>query len=100
MPEEPPRTTSLLPAASLRPQQAKRKQSPRPSKSGRKIPALSEAQLRLWADPEHRAKMVEARQHSAAERRKDVAKFTRLGVPDGMRKAEAVKLWDAARVGA
>jgi hypothetical protein len=76
---------------------AQRKRSPRPSIIGRKIPALAEAQRRLWADPDHRARMKEARQRSVAVRRTDPTKYTRLGVPDGMRRAEAQKLWDAAR---
>lgn len=80
-----------------RPPSAQRKRSPRPSITGRKIPALAEAQRRLWADPEHRAKMKAARQRSVAVRRTDPTKYTRLGVPDGMRRAEAQKLWDAAR---
>ena len=48
-------------------------------------------------DPEHRAKMTAARQRSSRQRRKDPTKFTRLGVPDGMRKADAMQAWDAAR---
>jgi hypothetical protein len=87
--DEPPRTTS-----SPRPP---RKRSPRPTVTGRKSPALAEAQRRLWQDPEHRAKMKAARQRSADARRKDPIKYSRTGVPDGMRKADAMNAWEAAR---
>ena len=40
-----------------------------------------------WAEPEYRAKMVE-RDHRREELRKaDPERFSRLGVPNGMRKA-------------
>jgi hypothetical protein len=41
--------------------------------------------------------MVAARQRSTEDRRKNPQKYSRLGVPNGMRKAEAMKARDTAR---
>jgi hypothetical protein len=41
--------------------------------------------------------MQEARARTAEDRRRNAAKYSRLGVPDGMRKAEADKLWAVAK---
>ncbi len=62
-----------------------RKRSPRPNKSGKKSASRSEA---------HK---LEARARTAEDRRRNPAKYSRLGVPDGMRKAEADKLWALAK---
>ena len=70
--------------------------SRRPTKTGRRSPAQSEAQKKLWRDPEHRRKMIAARHRSTEDRRKDPLKYSRLGVPTGMRKAEATALWETA----
>ena len=70
--------------------------SRRPTKTGRRSPAQSEAQKKLWRDPGHRRKMIAARHRSTEDRRKDPLKYSRLGVPTGMRKAEAMALWDTA----
>lgn len=69
----------------------RRKRSPRPTRyRGRlKKPGVAEAQKKLWADPEYRAKMMEKRRLAGEARR---GFSGRLGVPDGMRKAEADKL--------
>ena len=69
MPIEPPRTllTMTLPPPSGAPKKPPRKRSPRPTRSGRKCPAMAETQRRLWSDPEHRARMTVARQRSASE---------------------------------
>ena len=40
--------------------------------------------------------MIAARQRSTEDRRKNPLKYSRLGVPTGMRKAEAMALWDTA----
>ena len=40
--------------------------------------------------------MIAARQRSAEDRRRNPMKYSRLGVPTGMRKAEAMALWDIA----
>jgi hypothetical protein len=59
-------------------------------------PSHSEALKAKWADPEYRAKMVE-RDHRREELRKaDPERFSRLGVPNGMRKEEAKRLWAVA----
>jgi hypothetical protein len=52
---------------------------------------------RLWLDPEHRARMIAARARSAEDRRANPAHYSRIGVPDGMRQAEAMKAWAVAR---
>jgi len=70
--------------------------NPRPTKTGRRSPAQSEALTKLWQDPAYRSKMIASRHRSAEDRRKDPLKYSRLGVPTGMRKAEAMALWDTA----
>jgi hypothetical protein len=70
--------------------------TPRPTKSGRRSARQSEVQKQLWQIPEHREKMLTARARSAVDRRKDPKKYSRIGVPNGMRKAEAQKAWAAA----
>lgn len=68
----------------------KRKRSPRPTRyRGRlKKPGTGEAQKKLWADPTYRAMMMEKRK-AQGERAK--GHQNRLGIPDGMRKADAEK---------
>ena len=75
------------------------KSSPRHCPSERN-PALSKRLKELWADPEWRAKTLEKNQ-AAIRRKIERAKltgkrWTRYGVPDGMRKAKANKLWKKA----
>jgi hypothetical protein len=70
--------------------------NPRPTKTGRRSPAQSEALRKLWQDPAYRSKMIASRHRSTEDRRKDPLKYSRLGVPTGMRKAEAMVLWDTA----
>jgi hypothetical protein len=70
--------------------------NPRPTKTGRRSPAQSEALRKLWQDPAYRSKMIAARHRSTEDRRKDPLKYSRLGVPTGMRKAEAMALWHIA----
>jgi hypothetical protein len=86
-----------VPSEPQRPHRPPRKRSPRPSRSGIKKPGMAEAQRRLWQDPEHRAKMIAARRRTAEARRKNPHKYSRIGVPDGMRKAEATEAWARAR---
>lgn len=75
----------------------KRKTSPRPSKTKGRIkrPGTAAAQKALWADPAHRAKMLEACKRGAAKR-VAAGQKARLGVPDGMRKEKADKLREEA----
>jgi|SRR5215831_13133527 len=68
----------------------------RARKSGQRRPWASEAQKRLWRDHEHRAKMCEARARSGEARRADPIKYSRLGIPNGMHRAEADAAWKAA----
>jgi hypothetical protein len=49
-----------------------------------------------WADPAYRAKQVEGRKRLALDRARHPEKYSRAGVPNGMRKAEAQVLWDNA----
>src|SRR5215475_13127767 len=70
--------------------------TPRVPKSGQRRPWASEAQKRLWRDREHHAKMCEARAHSAEARRVDPIKYSRLGIPNGMNRAQADAAWQAA----
>ena len=49
-----------------------------------------------WADPAYRAKQIEGRQRTALDRARHPEKYSRAGVPNGMRKAEAQALWDEA----
>jgi hypothetical protein len=70
--------------------------NPRPTKTGTRSPAQSAALRKLWQDPAYRAKMIAARHRSTEDRRKDPLKYSRLGVPNGMRKAEAMAQWDTA----
>ena len=73
------------------------KRKSRPRKTKRKSPKHSELQTKLWATPEYRAKMIAARSRTAEDRRNNPQKYSRLGVPNGMHKAEATKAWDNAR---
>ena len=80
-----------------KPTKAPRKRSLQSYKTKRRSAAAAKAQHRLWRDPEHRAKMIAAGARSADDRRKNPQRYSRKGVPDGMRKAEAMKAWAEAR---
>jgi hypothetical protein len=56
------------------------------------------AQRALWADPEHRAKMCAAgfKPVDAEDHRANPTTYSRLGIPNGMRRAEADAAWGAA----
>jgi hypothetical protein len=65
--------------------------------SKRKYPASHSAALKAkWQDPEYRAKMAARDSRREELRQADPAKFSRLGVPNGMRKEEAQQKWDIA----
>src|ERR1035437_6296446 len=79
----------------------KRKASPRPqrytatrTRPPRTNPAAAAAMKLQWTDPVWRAQMMEKRK---AQGLKNVGGKSRLGVPDGMRKAEALPLVEAAK---
>jgi hypothetical protein len=54
------------------------------------------AMRKRWADPEYRAKQIEGRQRTVLDRVRHPDKYSRAGIPNGMRKAEAQALWDEA----
>ena len=75
-----------------KPRVKRRKRSPRPTRyRGRlkRSPEFIAAMKARWQDPEYRAKMMEKRRLAGAANRGFSGRF---GVPDGMRKVEAVKL--------
>jgi hypothetical protein len=49
-----------------------------------------------WADPAYRAKQIAGRHRTALDRARHPNKYSRAGVPNGMRKTEAQALWDKA----
>jgi hypothetical protein len=49
-----------------------------------------------WADPAFRAKQIAGRQRTALDRVRHPERYSRVGIPNGMRKAEAQALWDKA----
>ena len=59
-------------------------------------PSHSEAMKAKWLEPGYRAKMAERDNRREQLRKADPGRFSRLGVPNGMRKEEAVKLWNVA----
>lgn len=75
----------------------KRKTSKR-NKTGVLRPETSERLHKSWADPEWRAKTIASFTKAIAEgRAKNPERAFRFGVPDGMRRERAMKLWDKAR---
>jgi hypothetical protein len=80
--------------AGRKPRKPKRKTSSR-FKGWFKRPDLAEKMKAKWADPEYREKMKKV--HAAiAERRKTDPNCTRAGVPDGMRRRTAKRMWAKA----
>jgi hypothetical protein len=71
--------------------------TPRIPKSGQRRPERAEIQRQLWQDGQHRAKMIAARRRSAEARRQNPERYSRLGVPNGMHRAEAQALWTEAQ---
>jgi hypothetical protein len=71
-----------------------RRKSLRPGRSGNTKPRKSEALRKRWQGHEYRAKETERLRVMA----RDPSRRSRVGVPDGMRRAEAEKLWAEARV--
>jgi hypothetical protein len=49
-----------------------------------------------WTDPAFRAKQIEGRQRTVIARARHPEKYSRVWIPNGMRKAEAQALWDKA----
>ncbi|MBW7970950.1 hypothetical protein [Bradyrhizobium sp. BR 10289] len=73
-----------------------RKKSPR-TQGKRTISAASARLKELWQTPEFRARMAERDKRIAADRKANPEKYSRAGVPDGMRRAQAEPLWARAR---
>jgi hypothetical protein len=72
-----------------------RKKSSR-SKGWFKRPDLAAAMKARWADPEYREKMRLRDINREAMRASDPVKFSRTGVPNGMRRRTAKRLWAKA----
>jgi hypothetical protein len=70
-----------------------RKKSLRPGCNGNTKSGASEALKKKWEDPEYRAKETERLRAMA----RNPNRRSRVGIPDGMRSAEAEKLWEQAR---
>lgn len=83
-----------------KPKAGRKKRKPKRKTSSRfkgwfKRPDLAETMKARWADPEYREKMTKVHAENA-ERRKTDPNYTRAGVPDGMRKRTAKRLWAKA----
>jgi hypothetical protein len=59
-------------------------------------PNQSAAISRCWADPVYRAKRAEGTKRMCADRAANPAKYSRVNIPNGMRKAEAMAMWERA----
>jgi hypothetical protein len=73
-----------------------RKTSSRSKGEPRATQAISERLKKLWATPEFREKMKQRDQARVAAAKRHPTKFSRYGVPDGMRRAEATLAWTRA----
>src|SRR5258708_505410 len=84
-----PRPKSLKAAGAPRPSTAKHRKPHR-------RPNQAIAMQKRWADPAFRAKQIAGRQRTALDRARHPEKYSRVGIPNGMRKSEAQALWDKA----
>jgi hypothetical protein len=66
---------------------------PRIPKSGPRRPETAEAHKKKWQNPEYRERMLAARARAGQE---NSERYSRLGVPSGMHRAEAVAAWAEA----
>ncbi|WP_036030963.1 hypothetical protein [Bradyrhizobium yuanmingense] len=73
-----------------------RKKSRRTKGASRATAATSARLKELWAKPEFREKMKQRDQARIAVAKRNPAKFYRCGVPDGMRRPDAERLWARA----
>src|SRR5262245_34742024 len=76
--------------------QKPRKKSPRTTGAPRATKATSARLKELWATPEFREKMKKRDQARIAAAKHNPTRFSRYGVPDGMRRSEAEHLWARA----
>jgi hypothetical protein len=74
-----------------------RKTSPRPNKSGTKSAERSAKFKAMWADPETRERWLASKKFLRETRGHTYKKPSRMGVPDGMRKDEAMALWEKSK---
>jgi hypothetical protein len=88
------KVSTAKPSTSAKP----RKKSQRSKGLRAPIPNASKRLKELWATPEFRAKMQARDKARVAAAKLNPAKFTRYGVPDGMRRADAEPLWTQARL--
>jgi hypothetical protein len=101
-----PRATAILNEASAeavptpRPKSLKAIGAQRPStakyRKPHRRPNQAIAMKKRWADPAYRAKQIAGRHRTALDRARHPNKYSRAGVPNGMRKTEAQALWDKA----
>src|SRR5262249_51288351 len=56
------------------------------------------AMRKRWADPAYRAKQIAGRKRTALDRARHPERYSRAGIPNCMRKAEAQALWDKATI--
>ena len=61
-------------------------------------PAQSAAISRCWADPIYRAKRAEGTKRMCADRAASPEKYSRVGIPNGMQRAEAMAAWERAAI--
>jgi hypothetical protein len=80
----------------MKSKQKLRKKSPRSKGEPRATLAISKRLKELWATPEFREKMKQRDQARIAAAKRNPAKFSRYGVPDGMRRSEARLAWARA----
>jgi hypothetical protein len=73
-----------------------RKTSSRRKGEPRATQATSDRLKELWATPEFREKMYQRDRARIAAAKRNPAKFSRYGVPDGMRRPEAKLAWAKA----
>ena len=87
-------------AATFVPKSLRATGAPRPStakyRKPHRRPNQTIAMRKRWSDPAYRAKQTAGRQRTAVDRARHPGKYSRAGVPNGMRKAEAQALWDEA----
>jgi hypothetical protein len=74
-----------------------RKKSPRGKGKRSFNYGVSNKLKELWQTPEFREKMRLRTERMLADRKANPAKYSRYGVPDGMRRAQAEPLWARAR---
>src|SRR5712671_4125980 len=81
-----------------RPKSLKAIGAPRPSTAKKRKPHRRPNQTIAMQKryPAFRAKQIESRRRTALDRARHPEKYSRVGVPNGMRKAEAHALWDQA----